>query len=66
MVSNAPKAMRDKIQTGIPLNRWAEAEEIAKAALFLASDDSSYVNISEIVVDGGFSGALFAAPNSRS
>jgi NAD(P)-dependent dehydrogenase (short-subunit alcohol dehydrogenase family) len=66
MVTNAPipanqlKAMMGKIQTHIPLNRWADAEEIAKVALFLASDDSSYVNISEIVVDGGVSGAFFA------
>jgi NAD(P)-dependent dehydrogenase (short-subunit alcohol dehydrogenase family) len=58
----APQALRDKFQTHIPLNRWAEPEEIAKAVLFLASDDSSYVNCADLVVDAGLSGGLFAAP----
>ncbi len=41
----------------VPLNRFAEPEEIAKAALFLASDDSSYITATPFMVDGGISGA---------
>jgi NAD(P)-dependent dehydrogenase (short-subunit alcohol dehydrogenase family) len=41
----------------VPMGRFARAEEIASAALFLASDESSYVNASTFLVDGGISGA---------
>jgi NAD(P)-dependent dehydrogenase (short-subunit alcohol dehydrogenase family) len=41
----------------LPMGRFAEAREIAQGALFLASDESSYVNASTFLVDGGLSGA---------
>ena len=41
----------------IPLGRFGEAEEIAAAVAFLASDDSSFMTASNFLVDGGISGA---------
>jgi NAD(P)-dependent dehydrogenase (short-subunit alcohol dehydrogenase family) len=41
----------------IPMGRFAEATEIANAALFLASDESSFITASTFLVDGGISGA---------
>ena len=41
----------------VPMGRFGEAEEIAKAALFLASDESSYMTGTEFLVDGGLTAA---------
>jgi NAD(P)-dependent dehydrogenase (short-subunit alcohol dehydrogenase family) len=46
--------LRKEFQTGIPLGRIAKPREIASVALFLASDDSSFMTGAELVVDGGF------------
>jgi len=50
------------VSSSVPLGRWGEPEELAKAVLFLASEDSSYVNAVELMVDGGATGAPFGAP----
>ena len=49
----------------VPLARWGEPEDLAKAVLFLASDDLSYINAVELMVDGGLTGAPFGAPILR-
>ena len=48
----------------VPVGRFASAEEIAKPVLFLASDDSTYVNASTFLVDGGLSGAYVTRSSS--
>lgn len=53
--SDPAKAARRMVH--VPPGRFGEAREVADAALFLASDESSYVNATTFLVDGGLSGA---------
>lgn len=51
-------AMRQALIDKTPMGRFGLPEEMAKAALFLASDDASYVTGAELAVDGGMAAAL--------
>jgi NAD(P)-dependent dehydrogenase (short-subunit alcohol dehydrogenase family) len=53
MSAEALEQTRQSIVAQVPMKRFARPEEIAKTALFLASDDSSYLLGAEIVADGG-------------
>lgn len=53
----SPEALQQfaaSLQAKIPLGRFGEADEIAAAVVFLASDESRYMLGAELVVDGGF------------
>lgn len=55
MVKGAGPALIEQFRKETPLKRIAEPEELAKAILFLVSDDSSYITGEMLVVDGGYS-----------
>jgi NAD(P)-dependent dehydrogenase (short-subunit alcohol dehydrogenase family) len=52
--SETGQQRKKMISSSVPLGRFGTPEEIAKAVVFLASDDSSYVTGAELFVDGGF------------
>ena len=47
----------DRRLVHVPMGRFAQAREVAQAALFLAGDESSYVTATALLVDGGLTGA---------
>jgi len=64
-VPDVVTALTKRLLGSVPLDRWGQAEEVAKAVLFLASDDSSYVHGSEIIVDGGLSGTMLGGQATK-
>lgn len=53
LLETLPKENVDQLISSIPMGRIGHSEEVAKAALFLASDDSSFITGIELFVDGG-------------
>ena len=54
-----PSRLAAALAAKVPLGRPAECEEIARVAAFAASDAASYINGTDILVDGGFTGVSF-------
>jgi 3-oxoacyl-[acyl-carrier protein] reductase len=52
-ISQLDEEARESIKAGILLKRWGEPEDVARVAVFLASDDSAYLTGTTILVDGG-------------
>lgn len=53
MMAGIPQEWADAIVAGMPIGRMAEPDDIAKVALFLASDDSGFVTGQNVAVNGG-------------
>lgn len=53
MMQSIPKEWIDAIIAGVPMGRMAEPEEIARAALFLASDEAGFITGQNLAVNGG-------------
>jgi NAD(P)-dependent dehydrogenase (short-subunit alcohol dehydrogenase family) len=56
------EAMVERVRASIPLGRWGKPEDIAKAVLFLASDQSEWMTGQNLIVAGGLVGVAAAPP----
>ena len=53
LIHQAPASVRQSWINGTPMKRLGQPDEVAKAFIYLASDDSSYCNGTQLVLDGG-------------
>lgn len=69
LVESFPQAVRDELARATPIRRWGTPEEVARVALFLASEEASFVTGAVLAVDGGRSaitaGVLGPPPDSE-
>jgi 3-oxoacyl-[acyl-carrier protein] reductase len=56
------EAMEERVRASIPLGRWGKPEDVAKAVLFLASDQSEWMAGHNLIVAGGLTGVAAAPP----
>ncbi len=61
MTDKVPEKLRDKVASSVPLGRTGQPEEVASVALFLASDDASYITGQTLLIDGGRTVGLVSA-----
>ena len=57
LVRTLPEEAKERRMARIPMGRFGDADEVARAALFLASDDATFVTGHELTVDGGYKAA---------
>ena len=58
MVSKIPRPLRNSYKDRIAMKRFGTVEEVASAALFLCSDESSYITGQALILDGGLTGVV--------
>jgi NAD(P)-dependent dehydrogenase (short-subunit alcohol dehydrogenase family) len=56
------EAMEERVRASVPLGRWGKTEDVAKAVLFLASDQSEWMAGHNLIVAGGLAGVSAAPP----
>jgi NAD(P)-dependent dehydrogenase (short-subunit alcohol dehydrogenase family) len=52
--TGSTEASWQSMSTDVPLKRFARPDEIAQAIIYLASDESSFVTASDLIIDGGY------------